>query len=89
MKVKNLISLTLEENKKLKDTNIISPIIEITDSLTLLEAIDILRTNKTNFAAVVHHESRLCMGIITLKQIFENLVLKEFNDNDVRVNVTF
>lgn len=29
------------------------------------------------------------MGIITLKQIFENLVLKEFNDNDVRVNVTF
>lgn len=29
------------------------------------------------------------MGIITLKQIFENLVLKEFNDNDVRVNAQF
>lgn len=57
--------------------------------MTLLEAIDILRTNKTNFASVVHHETRKCLGIITLKQIFENLVLKEFNDNDVRVNLTF
>jgi hypothetical protein len=35
----------------------------------------------------VHHETNKCLGIITLKQIFEKLVLKEFNDNDVRVNL--
>jgi len=87
VKVKNLVVFSLSEGKKLKDGNIITPIVQINEGSTLLEAIDIFRTNKTNFAAVVHHETKKCMGIITLKQIFEKLVLKEFNDTDVRVNL--
>lgn len=38
---------------------------------------------------MIHHEDKKCLGIITLKQIFENLVLKEFNDNDLRINLDF
>ena len=53
----------------------------------MLEAVDIFRTNKTNFGEVFHHETKKCIGFITLKQIFEKLVLKEFNDNDVRVKL--
>ena len=60
---------------------------QISEASTLLEAIDSFRTNKTNFASVVHHETKKCMGIITLKQIFEKLVLREFNDTDVRVKL--
>lgn len=87
LKVKNLIVFSLNEKKKLKEGNIITPIVQISEGSTLLEAIDSFRTNKTNFAAVVHHETKKCLGIITLKQIFEKLVLKEFNDSDVRVKL--
>lgn len=55
IKVKNLIVFNLAEKKKLKDGNIVTPIVQINEGSTLLEAIDIFRTNKTNFAAVVHH----------------------------------
>ncbi len=69
-KVKNLICFNLNDQKKLKDENIITPIVQINEGSTLLEAIDIFRANKTNFAAVVHHENKKCLGVITLKQIF-------------------
>lgn len=36
LKVKNLISLNLEDNIKLKDGNVITPIIQMTENLTLL-----------------------------------------------------
>ena len=28
-----------------------------------------------------------CIGIITLKQIFDKIVLKKFKDNDIRVKI--
>jgi hypothetical protein len=28
-----------------------------------------------------------CIGIITLKQIFDKIVLKKFKDNDIRVHI--
>lgn len=87
IKVKNLLCLNLNQNKKLKDSEIITEITKINESATLLEAIDLLKSNKTNFAAVIHQETKKCSGIITLKQIFEKLVLKEFKDNDVRLHI--
>ena len=52
----------------------------------LLEAIDKLKTKRINFAIVVN-EADKCLGIVTLKQIFEKLVLKEFKDDDIQANI--
>ncbi len=59
-------------------------IIKIKDTHTLLEAIDILKDKKLNFAGVFSSQTHKCIGIITLKQIFEKIVLKEFKDHDIR-----
>ena len=59
---------------------------EINKNENLLDSIDFLKGKKINFAIVVN-DARRCVGIITLKQIFERMVLKQFNDNEIRVNV--
>ena len=41
----------------------------------LLDAIDMLKNKKINFAIIIN-ELNKCQGIVTLKQIFEKLVLK-------------
>ena len=55
-------------------------------NISLFDAIDQLKTKKINFAVVIS-ESGKCQGIITLKQIFEKLVLKEFKDDDIQANI--
>lgn len=47
---------------------------------------DILKTKKINFG-IVQNELEKCIGIITLKQIFDKIVLKKFKDNDIRVKI--
>jgi CBS domain containing-hemolysin-like protein len=53
-----------------------------------LEAISDLKTKRINFS-IVTNESDKCVGILTLKQIFEKIVLKIFKDDDIRVNIYF
>ena len=38
---------------------------------------------------MVINEAGKCKGIITLKQIFEKIVLKEFKDDDIQVHIEF
>ena len=54
--------------------------------VNLLDAIDVLKTKRINFAIIVN-EFNKCQGIVTLKQIFEKLVLKEFKDDDIQANI--
>ena len=61
---------------------------QIKDTQTLLDAIDILKNKKINLAVVIN-EAGKCKGIITLKQIFEKIVLKEFKDDDIQVHIEF
>lgn len=39
-----------------------------------------------NFGIIVNNAKK-CLGIITLKQIFDKIVLKKFKDNDIRVHI--
>lgn len=39
-----------------------------------------------NFAIVVNNAKK-CVGVITLKQIFDKMVLKKFKDDDIRVHI--
>ena len=83
IKVKNLLKLNLNTPKKIKDSEILCEIIKVNENNNLLSIIDTLKSKKINFAAVVGEEGK-CKGIITLRQIFEKITLKEFQDNDVR-----
>lgn len=47
---------------------------------------DLLKTQRNNFAIVTDDKNQ-SKGIITLKQIFDKLVLKKFKDNDIRVHI--
>lgn len=49
---------------------------KISTKQTLLDLIEQFKKNKKNFAAVINPENQKCVGIITLKQIFVELVLK-------------
>ena len=58
------------------------PVQKLNENLTLLDAIDQLKKKQVNFALVIDEESGKATGMITLKKIFEKLVLKEFQDDD-------
>lgn len=83
VKAKNLLNFNIKEPKSIKDGGPIPECVKILATESLLNAIDQLRNKKINFAAVVN-EAGACQGIITLKQIFEKITLKNFNDDDVR-----
>jgi CBS domain containing-hemolysin-like protein len=51
-----------------------------------LDAIDKLKTQRTNFA-IVTNDLNKSVGLITLKQIFDRIVLKKFKDDDIRVHI--
>jgi len=86
VKAKNFIQFDLNSPQTIKESKIIHQALEINQKENLLDSIDILKNKKINFAVVVN-DARKCVGIITLKQIFERIVLKKFNDNDIRVHV--
>ena len=75
IKVKNLLEFNINDPKPLEKGNVINRAIEMKPKTSLLDAIDTLKDKKINFA-IINTESGRCKGIITLKQIFEKLVLK-------------
>lgn len=86
MKTKNFIQFDISNPITIKESNIITPAVQINQKENLLDSIDILKSKKINFAVVVN-DAKKCVGIITLKQIFMKMVMKKFNDNDIRVNI--
>lgn len=70
----------------LRQGKAINEAVFINSKETLLDAIDILKSKKINFAIVIN-DSKKCQGIITLKQIFDKIVLKKFKDNEIRVQI--
>ena len=70
IKVKNLLSIDMtKKGTTLKEAKVINPAVQIKQNSTLLDAIDILKTKKINFAIVLNDGGQF-KGIITLKQIF-------------------
>ncbi|CAM6002229.1 unnamed protein product [Sphagnum balticum] len=53
--------------------------------MTLLDTIDELKKKSVNFGIAVDESSGKATGMITVKKIFENLVLREFLDDDNQV----
>lgn len=83
IKLKNLLVFKFTTNKSLKASGIIVPIQRLNENLTLLDAIDQLKKKHVNFAVVTDEQnSTKATGMITLKKIFEKLVLREFLDDD-------
>jgi CBS domain containing-hemolysin-like protein len=85
VRAKKLLALDVDTPRSFKNWNIIQSVLQINMHSTLLDAIHTLKTNKINFAIVM--EKGKCVGILTLKQIFEKIVLKKFKDDDIRVHI--
>ena len=84
IKVKNL--LTADMNTKLNQIKVINNVVQIEQKSTLLDAIDTLKSKRINFGVVINDGGH-CKGIVTLKQIFEKIVLKEFKDDDIQAHI--
>jgi CBS domain containing-hemolysin-like protein len=69
-------------SKALKDSSVVHPISKLNEGMTLLDAVDQLRAKGINFAMVYDQNNTRAAGMITLKKIFELLVLREFLDDD-------
>ncbi len=85
IKLKNLLVFKYEDKKVLKDSKVVHPITKLNESLSLLDAIDQLKEKNINFAMVYDETNTKATGMVTLKKIFEKLVLKEFLDDDNQV----
>lgn len=72
--------------KSLREGNVINNPVYIDINQTLLDTIDILKSKRINFGIVIK-DGKSCVGIITLKQIFDKIVLKKFKDKDLRVHI--
>ena len=82
IKLKNLLAFKFSQHKSLNASGIVLHTIRLNENLTLLDAIDQLKQKRVNFAIVVEEGTDRATGMITLKKIFEKLVLKEFQDDD-------
>ena len=82
IKLKNLLVFKFTSNKNLKASGIILPVQRLNENLTLLDAIDQLKKKHVNFGVVIDEQTNKATGMITLKKIFEKLVLREFLDDD-------
>jgi len=82
IKLKNLLVFKFTDQKVLKDSSVVHSIAKLNENLTLLDAIDQLKEKNINFAMVYDENNNKATGMITLKKIFENLVLREFLDDD-------
>ena len=76
-----MLIFKFSEITSLKDSGIVHPIAKLNENLTLLDAIDQLKEKNINFA-IVYDDNSKATGMITLKKIFEKLVLREFLDDD-------
>ena len=75
IKLKNLLVFKFKELISLKNSGIIQHIAKLNENLTLLDAIDQIKGKNINFAIVYDKENK-ATGMITLKKIFEKLVLR-------------
>jgi len=75
IKLKNLLVFKFKELTSLKNSGIIQHIAKLNENLTLLDAIDQLKGKNINFA-IVYDKDNKATGMITLKKIFEKLVLR-------------
>lgn len=82
IKLKNLLAFKFTANKSLKASGVVLPIQRLNEELTLLDAVDQLKKKYVNLGVVVGEDSAKATGMITLKKIFEKLVLREFLDDD-------
>ena len=82
IKLKKLLVFKGSPDKKLKDSNVVQPISKLNENMTLLDAVDQLKAKNINFAMVYDENNTKATGMITLKKIFELLVLREFLDDD-------
>jgi metal transporter CNNM len=85
IKLKNLLVFKFTTNKNLKASGIILPVKKLNENLTLLDAIDQLKKKHVNFGIVIDEQTNKATGMITLKKIFEKLVLREFLDDDNQI----
>lgn len=86
IKLKNLLLFKFTTARTLKASGIILPIQRLSENLTLLDAVDQLKKKHVNFAVVTDEQaSAKATGLITLKKIFEKLVLREFLDDDNQI----
>lgn len=76
IKLKNLLVFKFTNNKNLKASGIILPVQRLNENLTLLDAIDQLKKKHVNFGVVIDEQTNKATGMITLKKIFEKLVLR-------------
>jgi CBS domain containing-hemolysin-like protein len=82
IKLKKLLVFKGAPNKTLKESNVVQPITKLNENMTLLDAVDQLKAKNMNFAMVYDQNNARATGMITLKKIFELLVLREFLDDD-------
>ncbi len=82
IKLKNLLAFKFTSNKSLKGSGVVLPVQRLNENLTLLDAVEQLKKKHVNLAVVVSEDSSKASGMITLKKIFEKLVLREFLDDD-------
>lgn len=76
IKLKNLLVFKFTSNKNLKSSGIVLPVQRLNENLTLLDAIDQLKKKHVNFGVVIDEQTNKATGMITLKKIFEKLVLR-------------
>ena len=85
IKIKNLLGFKFSDSNQLKYSGIIMTAAKLNGNLTLLDAVDQLKLKNMNFAIVTDENGSKAIGMITLKKIFEKLVLTEFLDDDNQV----
>jgi len=66
VKSKKLILFDMANPTSFKQGKVVIPLTQINVKETLLDAIDILKSKKINFAVVVN-DAKKCLGIVTLK----------------------
>ena len=76
IKLKNLLVFKHRESKELKGSSVVHNITKLPENLTLLDAVDQLKEKNINFAMVYDENNLKATGMITLKKIFEQLVLR-------------
>ena len=82
IKLKKLLLFKESPNKALKDSKAVQSVTKLNEEMTLLDAVDQLKEKNINFAMVYDQNNTKATGMITLKKIFELLVLREFQDDD-------
>jgi CBS domain containing-hemolysin-like protein len=96
-RIKQLLGADVDSKKRLRDCVKIDPVIFVHEGRNLLELFDLLKEKKNRFCFVLKKEQkgknkyftffeqpqgRQPIGMVNLKRIFEQIVLREFGDAD-------